>query len=93
MKKNFLSINIPKLPICTTEQGIEIIKASINKLTDWKDISDLVPKNFKENRNLKRSGLAGLFSASLELTKEGIVNIMQKKTFQFYCKAVFVVSI
>jgi len=26
MKKNFLIINIPKLPVCTTEQGIEIIK-------------------------------------------------------------------
>ena len=37
MRKNFLSINITKLPVCTTEQGIEIIKASINKLTDWKD--------------------------------------------------------
>ena len=26
MKKNFLSINIPKLPLCTTERAIEIIK-------------------------------------------------------------------
>ena len=81
MKKNFLSINIPKLPVCTTEEGMQIIKDHMRKLTEWKDISELVPKKFKENSNLKRSGLAGLFSASLELTKEGIVNIMQKKTF------------
>ena len=30
---------------------------------------------------LKKSGMAGLFSASLELTKEGLINIMQKKDF------------
>ena len=81
MKKNFLSINIPKLPICTTEQGIEIIKASINKLTDWKDISDLVPIKFKKTNTLKKSGLAGIFAASLELSREGLISIMQKKTF------------
>ena len=81
MKKNFLSINIPKLPICSTEQGIEIIKASINKLTDWKDLSELIPVKFKKTYIMKKSGLAGLFTASLELSKEGLISIMQKKTF------------
>ena len=81
MKKNFLSINIPKLPLCTTEEGIEIIKNNINKLSNWKDISELVPKKFNRNKSLKRSGIAGLFSASLELSKEGLIYIMQKKIF------------
>ena len=81
MRKNFLSISIPKLPVCTTEQGIDIIKSSISKLKNWKDISELVPLNFKKDINLKKSGLAGLFSASLELTREGLINIMQKKDF------------
>ena len=81
MKKNFLSISIPKLPLCTTEEGIEIIKNNINKLSNWKDISELVPKKFNRNKSLKRSGIAGLFSASLELSKEGLIYIMQKKIF------------
>ena len=81
MRKNFLSINIPKLPVCTTEQGIDIIKTSIKKLNDWKDISELIPLKFKKTLNLKKSGLAGLFSASLELTKEGLIEIMQKENF------------
>ena len=81
MKKNFLSINIPKLPLCTTERAIEIIKKNIKSLDEWKDISELIPKKFKESEKLKRSGLAGFFSASLELAKEGLINIMQKKTF------------
>jgi len=81
MTKNFLSINITKLPFCTTEQAIEIIKKNIKSLSDWKEISELIPKKFKETKKLKRSGMAGLFSASLELTKEGLINIMQKKSF------------
>ena len=81
MKKNFLSINIVKLPVCTTEQGIDIIKSNIKNLTDWKNLYDLIPINFKKTYKLKKTGLTGLFSASLELTKEGIIDIMQKKDF------------
>ena len=81
MRKNFLSINIPRLPVCTTEQGIDIIKRSIKKLNDWKDITELIPSKFKKTNVLKKSGLAGLFSASLELSREGLIRIMQKKNF------------
>jgi len=81
MRKNFLLVNIPKLPVFTTELGIKIIKENIKKIKNWKDISELVPSNFKKNDILKKSGLAGLFSASLELTREGIIRIMQKKDF------------
>ena len=81
MKKNFLSINIAKLPVCTTEEGVEIIKTAIRKLNDWRDISELIPSKFKRTNALKKSGLAGLFSASLELTREGLITIMQKKIF------------
>ena len=81
MRKNFLSINIPKLPVCTTEEGIQIIKTNMNKLNDWKDILELIPSKFKKTDILKKSYIAGIFSASLELTREGLITILQKKTF------------
>jgi len=81
MRKNFLSINIVKLPVCTTDQGIEIIKSNIKKLKDWKNVFALIPMKFKKNLELERSGIAGLFSASLELSKNGVLSIMQKKAF------------
>ncbi len=81
MKRNFLSINIPKLPVCTTEEGVEIIKTNLKRLSNWMSISELIPSKFKKTNTLKKSGLAGVFSASLELTREGLVDIMQKKTF------------
>jgi len=81
MKKNFQSISIPKLPVCSTEQAIEIIKKNIKKLNEWREISYVIPKKFKQTKKLQKTGLAGFFSASLELTKEGIIKIMQKKDF------------
>ena len=81
MRKNFLSINIPKLPVCTTEEGIMIIKNNLNRLDEWKNINELVPAKFKKTDNLKKTGLAGIFSASLELTREGIIKIMQTSSF------------
>jgi len=81
MRKNFLSINITKLPVCTTEHGIEIITSNIKKLKEWKNLFELIPINFKKSLELKKSGFAGLFSASLELSKNGVITIMQKKAF------------
>ena len=81
MKKNFLSINIPKLPVFGADQGVETIKKNIAKLNNWKDILDLIPPKFKKSNPLKRTGIAGILAASLELTREGIISLMQKKSF------------
>jgi len=81
MKKNFQTMNIPKLPFCTTEQAIEVIRKNIKNLNDLRLFTDFIPKFYKDKKNLKRSGISGFFSASLELTKEGLLEIMQKKSF------------
>ena len=47
MQKSFQRVNIPKLPVLTTEQGINNIKNQINELNDWKDIVELIPDNLK----------------------------------------------
>ncbi len=81
MQKAFQTINIPKLPVFTTEEGIKQIRNNFKNITDWKDIEELIPKDFFINKKLKKSGIAGIFSASLELTKQGVTSIMQKKFF------------
>ena len=80
MQKGFQTINIPKLPVLTVEEGIKQIKSQINNLNDWKELDSLIPKNFLNNK-MKKTGITGIFAASLELTKEGAINIMQKKMF------------
>ena len=77
----FQKIDIPKLPLMTTQEGIKQIKNNMQSINDWKKISDLVPDSFNKSLKLKKSGLASIFTASLELTKDGIINIMQEKLF------------
>ena len=81
MTKDFQRINIPKLPVFTTEDGIQTIKNFFGKLIDWKNLDDLIPNNFKSEKKFKRTGKAGIFAGSLELVKEGDLKIKQDKLF------------
>ena len=80
MQKTFQSITIPKLPVLTTEEGIKQIKENLDKIIEWKNIVELIP-NFYVKNKMNRTGIAGIFAASLELTKEGVVKVSQNKIF------------
>ncbi len=80
-QKSFQRVNIPKLPVLTTEQGINNIKNQLNNLNEWKNIVELIPDNYKDNIQKKRTGLSGILAACLELTRDGTINLMQKKCF------------
>ena len=54
MTKDFQKMNIPKLPVFTTEEGIKTIKGFFGKLMDWKKLDDLIPKNFKKESRYKK---------------------------------------
>jgi segregation and condensation protein A len=89
MKKDFQKINIPKLPVFTTEDGIKRIKEFFGKLVDWKNLNDLVPISFKQGTEIKKTGKAGIFSGSLELVKEGNLKIKQENLFdEIYVKQI-----
>ena len=81
MSREFQRMNIPKLPVFTTEEGIKRIKEFFGKLDEWKNIDDLLPENFTRSKNYKRSGKAGIFAGSLELAKEGNLSIKQNNLF------------
>ena len=81
MSREFQKMNIPKLPVFTTEEGIKRIRDFFGNLDDWKNIDELLPINFSDSKNLKRTGKAGIFSGSLELVKEGNLSIKQNNLF------------
>ena len=89
MTKDFQRMNIPKLPVFTTEDGIKTIRDFFGNLMDWKNINDLIPVSFKSGSKYKRTGKAGIFAGSLELAKEGDLSIKQEKLFDdIYVKEV-----
>ncbi len=81
MSREFQKMNIPRLPVFTTEEGIKRIKEFFGKLGDWKNINDLLPENFSKSSNFNRTGKAGIFAGSLELAKEGNISIKQTNLF------------
>ena len=81
MQKSFQTINIPKLPVFTTEEGIKQIKNQLDSIVNWKNINELIPNFYLENQ-MKKTGVSGILSASLELVKEGTIEIMQDKMFE-----------
>ena len=80
-QSSFQKIDIPKLPVMTTQEGIKQIKEKMNTITDWKKIEDLSPKSFISSPKFKKTGLASIFTACLELTKDGVIELMQKNLF------------
>ncbi|MBH90577.1 MAG: segregation/condensation protein A [Candidatus Marinimicrobia bacterium] len=80
-QSSFQKIDIPKLPVMTTQEGIKQIKENMTTISEWKKIEQLIPKSFTESKRFKKTGLAAIFTASLELTKDGIIDLMQKKLF------------
>ena len=82
MTKDFQTMNIPRLPVLTTEEGIKTIKNLFGSLKDWKNIQDIIPKDFFNSSSLKKTGLSGIFAGSLELAKEGNISIKQNNLFE-----------
>ncbi len=80
MQKTFQNISIPKLPVFTAEEGVKLIRKNLDNIKNWKNIIELIPK-FYSNSKMKKTGIAGIFVASLELTKEGVVSVSQEKSF------------
>ena len=67
----------------------EQIQKNLDKITDWKNINDLIPQNFKSGSKYIKSGKAGIFAGSLELVKEGNLTIKQENLFDdIYVKEV-----
>ena len=81
MTKDFHRMNIPKLPVFTTEDGIKRIKEFFGNLVDWKNLNDLIPQHFRSGLQNTKTGRAGIFAGSLELVKEGNLTIKQEKLY------------
>ena len=69
--------------ICVSiyDQCVDLQPNNLNKIENWSNIIELIPDFYLKN-NMKKTGIAGIFSACLELTKEGIVKVSQERLFE-----------
>ena len=74
--KNNESIVISNTLLYSVEDALITLKNFFKHKKDWKDLLDFVPKNLK-NKLERKSALASHFVASLELVKEGSLQLRQ----------------
>ena len=70
--------------IFSIEDARNRLEKMLGTIVDWTKIEDFLPVNNDESEEgvlFRRSSLASIFSASLELSKEGMIEISQNKNF------------
>ncbi len=74
--QNNKSITIADTQLYSVEDAIITLKSFFKHSKDWKDLLDFIPKNLR-NKLERKSVLASHFVASLELVKEGSLQLKQ----------------
>ena len=67
--------------VFTMEQALARMRGMIGFAGTWTDISSYLPEGWQADPMRRRSATAATFAASLELAKEGKVDIRQTETF------------
>ena len=67
--------------VFTMEEALERMRGLIGFAGEWTDILSYLPTGWENDPKKRRSATASTFAASLELAKEGKVEIRQSETF------------
>ena len=67
--------------VMTMEQALDRMRGLIGYAGEWTDISSYMPEGWTADPTRRRSATAATFAASLELAKEGHIDIRQSETF------------
>jgi len=75
---NHLTINSSEL--YSVDQAIKRLKGIFGSITEWTNFTNLIPK-FGQNQIVNKSSITSNFVASLELAKNGFIDVKQNETF------------
>ncbi len=80
-KDDFRPFVMDRVSVMTMERALERMRHLIGFAGDWTDIASYLPDDWQTDPQKRRSATAANFAASLELTKEGRIEIRQGDTF------------
>lgn len=80
-KKVASTLRIMPTQLYSMDDAIERLRGLVGTVPDWHNLAEYLPGNLKEPL-ISRSALASYFAASLELVREGKLDIRQNGTFQ-----------
>lgn len=73
-------IKIERRPIYSLEDALERLSGLIGTAFTWSQLSEFLPENAKD-KQLRKSAMASMFAASLELARQGQADLRQMETF------------
>ena len=80
-KDEFRPFVMDRNRILTLEQALERMRPLIGFAGEWTDLTSYLPEGWHSDPQMRRSATAATFAASLELTKEGKIEIRQNETY------------
>lgn len=80
-KDEFRPFTMDRDRILTLEQALERMRPLIGFAGDWTDLASYIPEGWETDPGLRRTATAATFAASLELAKEGRIEIRQSDTY------------
>jgi len=80
-KDEFRPFVMDRTNVMTLENALDRMRGLIGYAGDWTDISSYMPDGWQTDPERRRSATAANFAASLELAKEGRLEIRQGDTF------------
>ncbi|SNT68820.1 condensin subunit ScpA [Paracoccus seriniphilus] len=80
-KDEFRPYAFDRQDIYTMEQALERLRRMIGYVGDWTELSDFLPEGWGGPGARVRSATAATFAASLELARQGRLEIRQSETF------------
>ena len=75
-----MSMSIEPVELYTVENALERIRRMLGATPEWLELTSFLPDDMTDPL-MRRSAIASTFSASLELAREGQLNIRQEDTF------------
>jgi segregation and condensation protein A len=80
-RDDFRPFTMDRDAVFTMEQALERMRGLIGYAGSWTDIASYLPEGFGSDPARRRSAAASTFAASLELVKEGQVELRQAEMF------------
>ncbi|MBK4216442.1 segregation/condensation protein A [Paracoccus caeni] len=80
-KDEFRPYAFDRQDIFTMEQALDRMRRLIGFAGDWTELSDFLPNGWEADGTRRRSATAATFAASLELARQGKLEIRQSDTF------------
>ena len=80
-KDAFASYRIKTRPVFTLGQARDTLRRLVGNIADWAQLDELLAHFVMAQGVSRRSAVASAFGASLELVREGVVELRQQKAF------------